>query len=200
MFVSMSAKHIHPERQPLFTHSLKASSESPKLSVGRDTISVLEMRWWRTLVDLTVYRLISMCLMTNTVEWATLEGISCRLDNLFEVIMGHKTPPVLIFPEVGKASFVYWLTQIDGISNQIEICGCVWGHFQGGLSEMGRPTMIMGSIHFLHWGPRQRKKRKRGSRSLHLFASYLRMQCEQLPCPPAAVTSCREGLSNYRPP
>lgn len=113
-------------------------------------------------MDLTVYRLISMCLMTNTVEWATLEGIICRVDNLFEVIMDHKTPPVLIFPEVGKASFVYWLTQIDGILNQIEIFECIRGRFQGGLSEMERPTMIMGSIHFLHWGPRQRKKEKVG--------------------------------------
>lgn len=76
-------------------------------------------------MNLTVYGLISMCLMTSTVGWATLGGISCRVDNLFEVIMGHKTLPDLIFPEVGKASFLCWLTQMNGISNQIEICGCI---------------------------------------------------------------------------
>lgn len=78
-------------------------------------------------MDLTVYGLISMCLMTHTVEWATLGGISCRVDNLLGVIMGHKTPPVLIFPEVGEASFSCWLTQIDGILNQIEIVGAFEG-------------------------------------------------------------------------
>lgn len=67
-----------------------------------------------------------MCLMIKTVEWATLEGISYRADNLFEVIMGYETSPVSRFPEIGKTpSFLCWLTLIDGISNQIEICGCV---------------------------------------------------------------------------
>lgn len=68
--------------------------------------------------------------------------------------MGHETPPVPRFPEVRNVpSFLCQLTLIDGISNQIEICGCVWGHFQGGLTVVGRPTMIVGSIHFLHWDP-----------------------------------------------
>jgi hypothetical protein len=54
-------------------------------------------------MDHTVWKLISMNLMIKTVELPVLEDFSCRMENfLFEISMGHTTPPASRFPGAGK--------------------------------------------------------------------------------------------------